>query len=107
MAKAKEVTTKYRVDISEFKAGIQEANRDIKLANAQFKAASAGMDDWSSSADGLTAKINSMTSVLDAEKRKLANLEGQYEATHKAEENAAKAKTVLAKKIEDRSEERR
>ena len=37
--KNEDVTTKFKVDISEFRSGIKEANNIIKLANAQFKAA--------------------------------------------------------------------
>ena len=51
------VTTKFKVDISDLKKGISDANKSIKLANAEFKNATAGLDDWSKSADGLTAKI--------------------------------------------------
>ena len=58
MAEKKEdITTRYRLDISDLKKNISEANRQIKLSNAQFKAAAAGMDDWRKSNDGLNAKM--------------------------------------------------
>lgn len=78
MAKEREITTKFKVDISELKAGIAEANRHIKLANSEFKAATAGMDSWSKSSEGLQAKIKQLNSVLDAERSKLAIMEEQY-----------------------------
>lgn len=80
MAKEREITTKFKVDISELKAGIAEANRHIKLANSEFKAATAGMDSWSKSSEGLQAKIKQLNSVLDAEKSKLSIMEEQYRA---------------------------
>lgn len=98
MAKEREITTKFKVDISDLKAGIQEANRHIRLANSEFKAATAGMDKWSESADGLKAKIKQLNSVIAAEKDKLKILEEQYsrvakecgESSREAEEMAIK-----------------
>ena len=51
------ITTRYKVDISELKSQFTEASRLIRLANSEFKAATSGMDDWSKSSDGLTAKL--------------------------------------------------
>ena len=36
MPRNQDITTKYRLDVSEFKKGIAEANHAIKLANAEF-----------------------------------------------------------------------
>lgn len=71
MAKGDEITTKFKVDISDLKKGIADANQQIKLANAEFKAATAGMDDWSKSAEGIKAKLDQLDSVLAAQKSKL------------------------------------
>lgn len=49
--KGQDITTNFKVDISDLKKGIAEANRQIKLANAEFKAASSGMDNWSKSTE--------------------------------------------------------
>ena len=73
MPKGEDVTTRYKVDISDLKKGITEANKNIKLANAQFKAASAGMDDWQKSSNGLTAKLQQLKTVLTEENNKLTN----------------------------------
>lgn len=66
------ITTRFKVDISDLKKGISDANQQIKLANAQFKAASAGMDDWQKSTEGVKAKLSQLDSVLAGEKSKLA-----------------------------------
>lgn len=95
------ITTKYKLDISEFKAGITEANKQIKLANAEFKAATAGMDDWSKSSDGLQAKIKQLNSTLDAQKSKLAAYRGQLEASEKAYAENAKRAEELKKQLAD------
>lgn len=95
------ITTKYKLDISEFKAGITEANKQIKLANAEFKAATAGMDEWSKSSDGLQAKIKQLNSTLDAQKSKLAAYRGQLEASEKAYAENAKRAEELKKQLAD------
>ena len=92
------VTTKFKIDISELKAGITEANKQIKLANAEFKAATAGMDDWSKSTEGIQAKLKQLNSVVEAQKSKLAAYRGQLEASEKAyAENAKRAEELKAK----------
>lgn len=105
MAKAKEVTTKFKVDVSEFKKGIQEANSQIKLANAEFKKASSSMDNWQKSSDGLEAKIKQLNTVLQAEKDKLSQLEKQQQATKEKEQEAIQAKEELRKKIDSLQKE--
>lgn len=78
-----EVTTSFKVDISNLKAGITEANRQIRLANAEFKAASSAMDDWENSAEGITKKLESLSSVLGAEEKKLDSYKKQLELVAK------------------------
>lgn len=79
------VTTKFKVDISDLKKGIADANKSIKLANAEFKNATAGLDDWSKSADGLTAKIEQQNIIVDAEKKKLELLKEQLDRINKSQ----------------------
>ena len=73
------VTTKFRVDISDLKANISTANKAIQRANAEFKNATAGMDDWSKSADGLSAKIKQQNAIVEQEEKKLQALKQQLE----------------------------
>lgn len=97
MAKGDEITTKFKVDISDLKSGIAEANQEIKLANAEFKAATAGMDDWSKSADGIKAKLNQLESVLSAQKTKLEAYNEQLNRQQKAyDENGKRAEELRA-----------
>lgn len=95
------ITTKYKIDISEFKAGITEANKQLKLANAEFKAATAGMDDWSKSTEGIQAKIKQLNSTVDAQKTKLAAYKGELEANEKAYTENGKRAEELKKKLAD------
>ena len=62
MAKGEDITTRYKLDISDLKKNISEANNYIKLANSEFKKASSGMDDWTKSTDGLSAKLKQLKS---------------------------------------------
>lgn len=80
------VTTKFRVDISDLKKNITEANKQIKLARAEFKNATAGTDDWSKSADGLTAKIQAQNKIVDAEKSKLDALKQQLDRLNQSQQ---------------------
>lgn len=87
------VTTKFKVDISDLKQNIAEANKQIKLANAQFKNATAGMDDWSESADGLSAKIEQQNAIVAAEEKKLEALKEQLQRLNAAQE---KGESIIA-----------
>lgn len=98
MPAGENVTTKFKVDISDLKSNITQANKLIKLANAEFKAASAGMDDWSKSATGIQAKLKQLASVLDAQKSKLSSYEQQLDRQKEAyDENGKRADQLKAK----------
>lgn len=93
-----DITTKFKLDVSDLKKGVTEANKQIKLANAEFKAASAGMDDWTKSADGITAKLNQLDKVLGSQKQILESYKAQLEAQQTAyDENGRKAEELKAK----------
>lgn len=92
------VTTKFKVDISDLKKGISDANKSIKLANAEFKNATAGLDDWSKSADGLTAKIKQQNSIVEAEKKKLELLKEQLDRLNTAQKEGQKTVDDLTDK---------
>ena len=94
------VTTKFRVDISDLKKGIAQANQQIKLATAEFKNATAGMDKWSDSADGLTAKIQQQSKVVEAEKTKLDLLKQQLGRLNQSQKNGEKIITDLTAKYD-------
>lgn len=98
---AENVTTKFKVDISDLKQGISEANKQIKLANAEFKNATVGMDDWSKSADGLSAKIKQQSSVVEAEQKKLDLLKQELARLNAAQESGQKVIDDLNAKYEE------
>ena len=74
----REVTTRFRADVSDFKANVKAMNSEMKLANSEFKAATAGMDDWRKSTEGIQAKLRQLNTNLTAQKSVLQSLEQQY-----------------------------
>lgn len=93
------ITTSFKVDISNLKAGISEANRQIKLANAEFKAAASSLDFMAESADGIKTKLAQLTKVLGAQESILSAYEKQLELTVKEQGESSKAADDLRIKI--------
>lgn len=71
------VTTKFRVDISDLKKNIAEANRQVKQYRAELANASAGMQKGEETADSLTKKIEAQSKIVEAEKAKLQALKDE------------------------------
>ena len=68
------VTTKFRVDISDLKKNISEANKQVKQYKAELQNASAGMKKGEETADSLSRKIEAQSKIVEAEKAKLEAL---------------------------------
>lgn len=103
MARNEESTTKFKVDISDFKKSMQEASRLTKLAQSEFNAATAGMGKWSESVDGVSAKLKQLGTVLTAQKRQLATLETEYARVVKEQGAESKGATELMIKINNQT----
>ena len=89
------ITTVFKADISNFSKSTQDLNRYISTVNSEFKNAVAGLDNWQRSQDGLQAKITQLNKILDAENKKLDNLESAYDDLVKAgKENTAEAQKL-------------
>lgn len=93
------ITSVFKVDISNLKNGISEANRQIKLANAEFKAAASSLDFMADSAEGIKTKLDQLTKVLDAQESILSAYEKQLELTVKEQGESSKAADDLRIKI--------
>ena len=105
MAKGDEITTKFKVDISDLKKGITDATNQIKLADATFKAATAGMDDWTKSTEGLKAKLAQLDSTLSAQKSKLEKYTEQLKRQENAYEENGKRIATLKAQLADLAEQ--
>lgn len=69
----------FDIDVTNLKAGLAQANRMIRESESEFKAAAAGMDDWRESEEGLTAKIKSLNSTTDLQRKKVNALQSEYD----------------------------
>lgn len=68
----------FTIDITDLKAGLLQANRIIRESESEFKAAAAGMEDWTKSADGLQARIKTLTTATDLQRKKVDALRQDY-----------------------------
>jgi phage-related protein len=69
----------FEIDVTNLKAGLAQANRLIRENESEFRAAAAGMDDWSDNADGLNARIKSLNSITDIQRKKVNALQSEYD----------------------------
>lgn len=78
------VTTKFRIDISDLEKNIDEANRQVKHYRAELANASAGMKKGEETADSLSRKIEAQSKIVETEQAKLEALKAElakYEST--------------------------
>ena len=95
------VTSKFRVDISDLKRNIAEANRQVKQYRAELLNANAGMKKGEETADSLSKKIEAQSKIVEAEKTKLQALKDELA---KYEDTVRKGEDIVAdlsKKHED------
>lgn len=69
----------FAIDTTNLKAGLAQANRIIRESESQFRAAAAGCDDWTQSEEGLTARIQSLNSITDVQRKKVNALQSEYD----------------------------
>lgn len=79
MANEGNLGANFSIDVTNLKTGLSQANRLIRESESEFKAAAAGMDDWSTSQDGVSAKIKSLNSITDIQKKKVDALQQEYD----------------------------
>lgn len=99
------VTTKFKVDVSDLKKNITTANNTIKLLNAEMKNISAGMEKGAETADTLAAKMQKQSQIVDAEKSKLNALKSQLQRLVQAQESGAGVVADLTGKYRQAAEQ--
>lgn len=99
------VTTKFKVDVSDLKKNITTANNTIKLLNAEMKNISAGMEKGAETADTLAAKMQKQSQIVDAEKSKLNALKEQLQRLVQAQESGAGVVADLTGKYRQAAEQ--
>lgn len=103
MADERIITTVFKADISNFSASTQQLNRYVAQVNSEFKNATASMGRWNDNADGLRAKLTQLNGTLDAEKKKLAMLEEEYNKLTDEQKKNTAAGQKLATAINNQS----
>lgn len=105
MADNKDITTRFKLDISDFKKNITDANNQIKLANSEFRAASNGTKEWASSVDGISAKIKNLKAILTEQNNKLNAYKSQLQTAQKYEQESKEKVESLRKELEKAKKE--
>lgn len=100
MAKGEDITTKFKVDISDLKKGITEANNILKTNKSQLNVVKSEMEAFGKSADGMRKSIDIMKSSLDAQTKKLQSYKQQLTLAQKAEEQSSQKVQALKQQLE-------
>ena len=95
------VTSKFRVDISDLKKNIAEANRQVRQYRAELVNASAGMQKGEETADSLSRKIEAQSKIVGAEQAKLEALKAELVKYESALEKGQGIISDLTRKHED------
>lgn len=98
------VTTKFKVDISDLKKNITEANKQVKLYRAELANASAGMAKGEETAESLTKKIEAQNKIVEAEKQKLEALKQELQRYERQIKSGEEEIADLTKKHQQAAE---
>lgn len=105
MSKGEDITTKYKLDISELKAGITEANNILKTNKSQLNAVTSEMNIYGKSSDNVKKALDLLSSSLKEENNKLENYKKQLEVVKKYEQEAAINVNNLKQKLQELAEQ--
>jgi predicted nucleic acid-binding Zn-ribbon protein len=72
------ISTKAKLDISEFASGVAELNRQIRVIQSGFQAATASMESWDKTSDGLQKRIAALTDEISIQQKKIEALRAEY-----------------------------
>lgn len=87
------VTTKFKVDISDLKKNISAANAAVRQYRAELKNADAGMEKGEKTVDSLTKKIEAQSKIVEQEQAKLDALKDELK---RYEETVQKGEGIIA-----------
>ena len=93
MSKEENVTTKFKVDISDLKKNITAANAAVRQYRAELKNADAGMEKGEKTVDSLTKKIEAQSKIVEQEQAKLDALKDELK---RYEDTVQKGETIIA-----------
>lgn len=87
------VTTKFKVDISDLKKNISAANAAVRQYRAELKNADAGMEKGEKTVDSLSRKIEAQSKIVEQEQAKLDALKDELK---RYEETVQKGEGIIA-----------
>lgn len=99
------VTTKFKVDISDLKRNVTAANASIRQYKAELENANAGMKKGEENADSLSKKIEAQSKIVDTEKAKLDALKEELQRYESAMEKGEGVVADLTQKHKEAAEQ--
>lgn len=99
------VTTKFKVDISDLKRNVTAANASIRQYKAELENANAGMKESEKNADSLSKMIEAQSKIVDAEKKKLDALKEELQRYEAAMEKGEGVVADLTQKHKEAAEQ--
>lgn len=104
MANENDISGKVGLDIGEFKRGVTDLNREIRVIESGFKAAAAGTEDWTKDADTLGKRIDSLSQIMDLQRKKVDETRKAYEQVAAEKGENSKAAQELAIKLNNETQ---
>lgn len=105
MPNEENVTTKFKVDISDLKRNVTAANASIRQYKAELENADAGMKESGNNADSLSKKIEAQSKIVDTEKKKLDALKEELQRYEAAMEKGEGVVADLTQKHKEAAEQ--
>lgn len=96
----RELVVRLSLDSGSFSGDIKAVNTAVKQAEANFKQAGAGVEKFDKSLAGAKAKVEMLTSKLNAQNQAVEKHKAKLEASKTALTNNQKQQTTLAQKID-------
>lgn len=92
------------LDTTDFKANLTSANREIRVLESSFRASTATLGDWSKTSEGLEARVKTLGSQMDIQKRKVDGVSAEYKKVAKEKGATSRAAQELEIKLNKENE---
>lgn len=104
MPNSNDLSGRVGLDVTDYKTAVAAMNREIRVIESGFRATAAALGDWGKSVDGLEARIQSLTSEMDVQQRKVSALSGEYARIVAAQGESSKAAQDLQIRLNKETE---
>ncbi|GEM_PF-295509 len=96
-----ELSAKLGLDSTDFKTQISTLNRELRVMESGFRASAASMGDWANNANGLEMRIGNLTGQMEAQQKKVAALQSEYERIAQTEGMESRAAEGMRIRLND------